>query len=388
MILKKIIEDLNLRRAWGIELYFAFMMILYSYSFMGIPLQVILWGGLFVYLFFKKKKEVNQVFRPLIILTVFILIHDFVYLFIANGNLNAYIMQIIYLGCIFLAVKVFNIEKLKGALNFVAIISIMGLLYQWSIIATGGDVRPIQIPFLDMAQNRLETYSIRPSSFFMEPAAYVAFMYVPLAFSLIDGKYIWSVIIILSEFLTTSTTGLLTSFIIIIAYIFTQKGSLKMRLLIILLGGIMFFSLIHVRAFQTGVDKLVNTDVETNIRLTQGAYVVNTMMAEELLLGAPYHSAYDYCLDGRAPNVLFYDNEVYMSTIWMLILKYGFVGLFLYMLFYIQIVRKKRESIPLVLCLCVTMFSSAYGLGGTFVYTSIPLLLLYYDKNIKIDYGK
>ena len=112
----------------------------------------------------------------------------------------------------------------------------VGLLYQWGLIAAGGEVRPIQLPFLDMGESRLETFSVRPSSFFMEPAAYVAFMYLPLAFSLIERKFIWTAAIILSEFLTTSTTGLLTSFIVLIVYVFTQKVNFKIRFFTVAMG--------------------------------------------------------------------------------------------------------------------------------------------------------
>ena len=375
---RKIIDYLNLRQVGGLELFFALSMGLSAYSFMGIPMQVILWGGLFAMLFFKRRSVSFSAFRPLLVLAIFVLIHDFLYLFIANGNLNAFIMQILYFGCMLMAVNVFNIEKLKGSLNLVAIISMIGLFYQWRIIAAGGDVRPIQIPFLEMSQNRLATFSIRPSSFFMEPAAYVAFMYIPLAFSLIERKFVWTAAIILSEFLTTSTTGLLTSFIMLIVYVFTQKVNFKIRLLTVLMGVGVVFALTYFEVFQTGVNKLENTDVETNMRLVQGPYVVSTMKSEEMIFGVPYHNAYEYCLDGRAPNVVFYKEEVYMSTTWILILKYGFVGLFLYLLFYYRIARGNRQALPLVICLVATMFSSGYGLSGTFVYTGIPLLLLYY----------
>lgn len=375
----KILDYLNIRQAGGIELFFSTLLILSAYSFNGIPLQVILWCLLFVFLLTKKKCKKN-VFRPLAILAVYILIHDFVYLFVANGNVNAFIMQIVYFGCMMMAINVFDINKLKGSLNVIAIITMVGLLYQWGIIAAGGGVHPIEIPFLDMEKNRLESFSIRPSSFFMEPAAYVEFMYIPLMFSLIDKKFIWTAIIIISEFLTTSTTGLLTSFIMLIAYIFTQKVSIKIRLFTLLLGGAMLFSLTHVEAFKGSTEKLDNTDVETNVRLTQGPYVVSTMNREEMVCGAPYSSAYQYCSSGRAPYVVYYGKEVYMSTTWRLILIYGFIGLYLYLSFYYKIIRENRETIPLVACLIVIMFSSGFGVGLSFVYSGIPLLLLCYKK--------
>ena len=38
---RKIINYLNLRQAGGLELFFALLMVLSAYSFMGIPMQVI-----------------------------------------------------------------------------------------------------------------------------------------------------------------------------------------------------------------------------------------------------------------------------------------------------------------------------------------------------------
>lgn len=380
-MLGKILDYLNIRQAGGIELYFATLLIFSAYSFNGVPLQVILWCLLFV-LLLKKKRRNNAVFRPLAILAIYILIHDFVYLFVANGNVNAFIMQIVYFGCMMMAINVFDTNKLKGSLNIIAVISMAGLLYQWGIIAAGNSIHPIQIPFLDMGKSRLESLSIRPSSFFMEPASYVEFMYIPLLFSLIDRKFIWTGIIIASEFLTTSTTGLLTSFIMLIVYIFTQKVNLRVRLLTLLLGGGMLFALTHVEAFKGSTEKLDNTDVETNIRLSQGPYVVSTMNFDEMFFGVQFSSAYQYCSAGRAPYVVFYDEEVFMSTTWKLILIYGIVGLLLYLTFYYKIAKGNRETVPLVVCLIAVMFSSGYGLGLSFVYSGIPLLLLYYKKQI------
>lgn len=374
---RKVIDYLSLRHVGGIELFFATLPILSAYNLMGIPLQVILWGGLFVLLIFSPKKREVPILKSFAILAAFVLVHDFIYLFIARGNLNAYIMQIFYFGCIFMTVKTFNIEKLKGSLNFVAIISMIGLIYQWSIIAAGESVHPIQIPFLNMEEIRLDAVSARPSSFFMEPAAYVAFMYLPLAFSLIDKKFIWTAIIIFSDFLTTSTTGILTSFIMLIVYIFTQDVSIKIKLLTITIGVVIFYTLTNIEVFQAGVDKLKNTDIEANVRLIQGPYIVSTMSPFEMIAGATYNSAYDYCFDGRAPYVVVKENQVFISTVWMLILKYGFVGLFLYLFFYYKIGKGSRKTIPLIICLVATMFSSGFGIGINYVYTSAGLLLMY-----------
>lgn len=376
----KIVDYLNLRDVGLFELFYASIFILSAYSLYGIPLSAVLWVLFAFLLLFKKKQNCITSSKPLIYLAVYCILHEFVYLFIANGNFNAFILQIAYFWCIYKAPSIIDVNKFKGAINWIAIISMGGLLYQWAIIASGGDVRPIGLPFLEMSENRLEVFSIRPSSFFMEPAAFVAFMYAPLAFSLIDKKYIWTFIIILANFLTTSTTGILTSFILLGVYVFTQKVSFKVRLLVIMLGAILFVSLTNVEAFQAGVSKLEETDTESNIRLAQGPYIVSTMHQHEYLFGAAYHDAFHYCLAGRAPMVVFYTESVFMSTFWLILLHYGVTGMILYLLFYYRFIKIDRATLPLIVCLVATMFSSGYGVGPNFVYTSIILFMIVQSK--------
>ena len=379
-MINKLLDYLNLRSIGAIELSFALMLILGGYSFKGVPLSLALPGVLFLILLFRPKlRQVNPL--PIFTLLVgYVLIHDFIYLFVASGNINAYLNLIVNLGLVFLAVGRIDIEKFKGSLNLVALISMVGLLFQWVEVAAGGGVRPIQLPFLDMQEVRLEYLGSRPSSFFMEPAAYAAFMYVPLMFSLIDKKYIWSFIIILSDFLTTSTIGIVTSFIMLLVYVFTQKVSTKTRLLTVLMGGILAFALLSVDAFQGGVDKMENEDIENNTRTSQGPYIVSTMQPYEMVFGSLYPNATDYCLAGRAPDVQFASGLVFISTTWLLILIYGFVGLVLYLLFYYRIGKRSRETIPLIACLIATMFSSSYSFTLTFVYTSVSLMLVMNSK--------
>ena len=70
----------------------------------------------------------------------------------------------------------------------------------------------------------------------------------------------------------------------------------------------------------------------------------------------------------------------------MIILKYGFIGLFLYLLVYYKMLRDNRETIPLIVCLLATMFSSGYGLGINYVYTSTGLLLMYSNYIQELSY--
>lgn len=374
--MKKIINYLHLDKVGWIELYFSSLLIMSPYRFLGIELQIPLWIILFVILISRHKSRNLNYYRPLITLVSFILIHDVIWFFLTGSSIYGLIMKLITLGCMIMSLGVFNFDRFRGAINLISLISICGLLYQWSIISAGGEVRPLELPFLDLPDNRLD-FSIRPSSFFMEPAAYVAFMYVPIYLSLIERKYLWSVVLILSVFLTTSTTGIVTTFIILFVYVATQKNNLKVRAMTIALGVCMGGALLHFEEFQTGITKLEETDVEKTERISQGPYIVSTMNTSELCIGTLSNGAYEYCIkEGRAPYVFYKDESVYMSTIWMIIFMYGILGLFFYLFFYYKLMRDCKKLIPLVVCLFVVMFSASYGLGMYFVYYSISLILL------------
>lgn len=298
-------------------------------------------------------------------------------MFVDKVNINGMIENIILFLSIFVIYPNLNITKLKGSFNWVAIISIAGLIYQWGLLSSGNMVHQLEIPGLSLSAESLERVSVRPSSFFQEPAAYVAFMMCPLTLSLLDKKYIWSIVMILSIFLTTSTTGIFVCFIMLIVSLINSRKLRKRTAFIIGLTTVAsYLALTRFDVFEYGLEKLEDTDLESNVRLRQGPYVVGTMESNEYIFGAPYSSAYNYCVSGRAPLVSFYGESVYMSTFWLMLLLYGVVGLVLYLNVYYQLFKKSRETWSLIACLCVVLFSSGYGIGVFYTYTTIVLLAL------------
>lgn len=380
--MKSIIKYLSLDRIGGFELLFASAPLLSGYSFLGLPFSFLIW---ILILFISLKKNHGRklhLYKPIVLLLVYVFIHDLILVLGAEKNFNGYINTLILMLSIVFAAPVLDIKKLTGSLNIIAIISILGLSYQMTSILAGSGVHPLEIPFLDMSQSRLDFLALRPSSFFMEPAAYTGFMFLPLALSLIENKYIWSICIIISVFLTGSTTGFLTSFIMFGVYMFTQKVGFKYMVWIGIVGTLMFYALSNMEVFEEGREKLNNTDVETNMRLSQGPYVVKTMEPSEYVFGVNYGSPYDYCQSGRASMVTFYTEEVFMSTFWYMILMYGFFGLILYLYVYMLLCIKNRNVIPLVFVLFALLFSSGYSLGVMYAYTMIGLLKIATIKDI------
>lgn len=374
---KIFVDYLNLRDVGLLEMTFALALMLSGFSLGGLPLSVLMWVILLAIVVLQGKMNNFRVYKPLLYLVVYWALHQVVILIADGVNLNVHIQQLIYFAAVFALFPNINIPKLKGCMNWVALISIAGLLYQWSEIARGNMVHQLEIPGLVLDSESIEKMSLRPSSFFQEPSAYTIFMICPLYFALMEKKYVWGISLILSIFLTTSTTGLIISFVILGAS-FISTGMLKVKS--ILLGaslvGVLYFALTNLEAFEAGVDKLENTDAETNVRLTQGRYVVSTMEPSEYVFGVPYSSAYSYCKAGRATNVRYFGESVYMPTFWYMLLLYGVVGLILYLNIYIQILRQSRRTFTLIFALCSVLFSSSYTMGIYFIFPLIILLVV------------
>ena len=378
--MKKILDYLNLRNIGGLEIVFALSPILMGHSLGGIPLSILMWIVMMaVVIMIKRGKRKIRDYRPLTVFVIYWALHQLILLFITDIIFNTLLAQVIFFAAVYFLYPSMNPQKLRGAMNWVALFSIGGLLYQWTIIAGGGMVHPLELPGLSMAENRLETLSIRPSSFYMEPAAYVSFMVCPLAFSLMDKKYIWSVFIILSMFLTTSTTGILLSFIMLTVSLSSNKAKLASLVAVLVMGAGMFYALNTLEIFEEGVSKLENTDASTNVRLSQGPNVVSSMHSTEYIFGVPFSSAYDYCMSGRYTNVLIYGESVYMSTFWNMILLYGIVGLILYLFIYYKLFRISRLNWPLLVGLCATLFSDPDTIQSNYVYKLIFLLVIAYN---------
>ena len=186
-------------------------------------------------------------------------------------------------------------------------------------------------------------------------------------------------IMVLSVFLSTSTTGIVGVFIMLATSLFMQKKMNKSSIIILLLGAGFAFALFNSSFFELGVEKLLTTESGTNEhRLEQGMYIVSTMEPGEWLFGVPYSSPAHYCLSGRATNVAWYgsgaDATVYMSTFWYVILRFGFVGLLIYLNIYLQVFRMSRKVWPLLIFMAANMFSAPDVIGVNYIVCLLVML--------------
>lgn len=383
--LRKICNSLQLGKVGAVEILIAMYPILSSYQYGPVPFSLL---TLLIIIFLLVKKNSNLSFKStkeFKWLTIFVLVHDFLLIFLMVEEvpffyINSYISLIVTLLSIILISPYVNWNKLDGSINWVTGICIIGLVYQYFQVRSGMSVGQLKLPFLPgSGLNRYDILYPRPHSFFEEPAMYSQYMLVPLFIALFKQRYIWAGIIAVSVLLCSSTTGLALVFILLATYLFIGKASKISKALILLLGAGLICTLLNTDVFEQTTNKILkeSTNSSKSVRLTQGPTVFSAMESSEMILGAPYANAYRFCkarglmglvdVYGRGDSSM-----VYVTTLWQLILRFGLVGLCLYMLVYIKLF-KYRDLIPLLSCIIIMTYTASLWFGPAFVFYQIFL---------------
>lgn len=382
MYIKKIIRELNIDKMGFFELMIAIFPILLPFTVVSLGLLVLL-----IVITFTKPKA-NKVYKPLIVLAMYVLLHDIVLFFtmtdVPDTYVNLLLQNVIFFGAIIMISPHVKIEKMIGAINFVAVICIMGMLYQTIQIAMGQTVQPL-IYMFQPSSYFMSKELVRPMSFFLEPSAYVLYMILPLFFAMIRRQYVYLMIIVLSFFASTSTTGLAISFIIPLVYIIKNPSGLKSRIKVLTLMGALFVALISMSIFSASVNKANETEMDSNVRLAQGPMFVLSMPATDYLFGCNYATTYDYYLSGELGtiSVTVYGDNLYLSATWFLIAKYGILGLLLYVFCYLGLARRENVLWPYVICSLLLLFTSEKTFNGVFVFEMIVIQAFIYKNSFK-----
>ena len=369
------LNNLHLRDVGILELLFALYPILSGYDFWGLPGSLFIPVIMIIMAFIFKKHFRIAANKPILFFLGFFIIHEILWIFVMKTVPSYYFNSIISSAVMLITILIIgasiSYKKMVGSINWVALLSSGGMVYHFVIALTGGTFHPLLLPFMPEqgAESRAYEELTRPTSFFWEPASYVAFMMIPLFLAMREKKYIWTTIIVLSIFMSSSTTGLIISFFMVGFFIVTQKAKLGTRLFFLMLAVFMLVILTQTDLFTQSVEKIDNTEISENVRLTQGPLVVSEMQPSNYILGVPYANAYEFCTNNSvSSDIIYYGEDVYMSTFWIVILRFGIIGLIFYLNIYWYFIKHNRQLLPFVLCLIATLFSSSYYLGATFCF--------------------
>ena len=379
--MNRVIHYLCLDKIGFLELLFSFFPITLGYWYFGIP------GDIFMLLlmdFFALTRK-PKIYIPTILKIFFfyVIIHEIIIFYFVAGQpiymLNAIMTHIVVFVSIPLLSSAINLNRLIGSFNIVAIICIVGIVYHFLLISIGGVCSRIRLPLLYAPpSSRFFQESLRPLSFFFEPQSFCSFMLIPLYFSVMKKKILWASIIILSMFLSTSTTGIILAPVVLLTYAYTQNKKSRVKLYYTLLTVIFIYILSTLSIFEQGVEKLQNTDASTNMRLSSGLEYLKHIDLSYCLLGIPAANPTDFFMMGGVKGANLYlslnSGSVFLATFWLLLIKFGVIGLLLYLGTLIYPMKIDRRTMLYGIPLMVGMFSNPDFINSAF---AVELIILY-----------
>ncbi|MFR4303426.1 MAG: hypothetical protein ACLT4H_07030 [Bacteroides thetaiotaomicron] len=377
--MKRIISYLHLKEVGVFELLFVMYPILSGYRYGNIPMLLVILLLLDVVAIYKGRLRVRFDAKYLKLAAFFVVFHETI-LFVTMKSIpsyfvNLYISYIVIFLSIYLVAPMLNYRKLIGSFSWIAIISIGGLLYQYMILLGGGSVTPIPLPFLPALDEGTRVYSFlnRPSSFFWEPQSFCSFMFVPLFLALYEKKMMWAIVITVSMFLSGSTTGIIISLLMLGVSVFSSDVNKTYKFLFVLFGVAMVYLLFNSSLFEAGVSKMEDTTFEENSRLFNGVTLVLRMPFINWITGVNYANVADYYFSGEVGSAFLLEkfDTIYMSTIWMILIKYGLIGTFLYVMTIVGPIKQCRSIYIYAIAIVVTMFSNPDYIGAMYAFEMI-----------------
>lgn len=390
--MKQFVDYFHLDKLKPFEFIYAMYPILSAYQYGSIPFGLLILLIL-DYWAIRKGAEPAQI-KLLSILTIYIIGHEIIVLLINDLNqthINSIISRTIFMLSIFIILPALNYERAAGAIYLVGIICSIGLIYHVLQILSGNTVSPIAIPFLpDLPpDSRVHELSIRPKSFFWEPGGYATFMMLPLLISLLEKKILLASYFFFTMVLSTSTNGIVQGSLLIFLFILMNKIQLRYKLVISVLMGVMVYVFLTSPIFEFGLNKIENTDTETNIRLSTGPSIVENMPAEHIFWGIPVHGIEEYYVQGYTKNFSAVPDDIFVPSFWSIIIDYGIPGLVLNFSLYLLVIFKCRQLSPYVIVLLISQFVQYVSFNSMYVFQFLFMFsYLVYDRDIKIRYKR
>lgn len=387
-MIKKISSYLGFGKMGWSEFIIALFPILAGYSYGSFRLSF----GVLLVLDILIVLKGNNVFLkclPLAFLSIYIVLHDIILALVTFDShaslVNSIILIVVYAVSLFIITPKLDLEKLRSSIFFISFACMIGMIYHISIIAAGGSVSPIKLPFLpDTAPNtRLHEIVQRPTSFFWEPQSYASYMLAPLFFSLKERKIIYASIIAALMIASTSTTGLILSLMMFLLFLFSNRKSKFSAMFIIIAMLVLWYFLTSSSYTAAGLDKFQNTNIEESNRISNGILILQSMDVSNLIFGIPFANVQDAYNSGYfGSSVIVYDDGVmFLSAIWLALVQYGIFGFILFLWPYFWILKKDYNIFPYLACVFAGHFSNPDFFGGAAYTFQIMVMLAFVSGN-------
>ena len=277
---------------------------------------------------------------------------------------------LMYLGIVVLA-NFISEEYIYRVLKVFGVISILGIFYHFIMIYFFNT----PVSSITLGGGNLIGYEdrvhMRPVSFFSEPQAFSSFI-MPFLFLAIKRKDLfWAIIITFSIVLSTSIQGMCISSILWFVFLLKHKIYQQIISFSILITVYFFFSL--TQSFSFTENKISSFDITSDVRITRGFLIYNTMSAKKKAFGVGfgmdnvknYAQSKDDILEWSYGN----DRAGYTSGVSGLLVQFGYVGCALYFLLLFKLyTNSQKENKIFIILILASSFSQNLLFNSWFFY--------------------
>lgn len=383
MMLNRITKHLDFGSA---EFLLAFIPFLTPYGIGIIHMDMLSCFIVAAICYFRRQEKWTPKFYRLFV--AFIIIHELVLCVtmpvMKVSHLNNLINMMVFLFTIMIVGPAIDLEKFKRSTYLLGIIASIGIIYQFKQVLSGNIISPLNLPFMDIffERERGDQMVIRPMSFFDEPASYALYMILPMFFLLIEKKYLWYGLAVICVLLSTSTTGVVSCFSILLLYLIPHAKNKGLVIAVAIIIGLAGYALSNMEEFAATKDKIENTDSSSNSRMSNGPYLATHITPMELVLGINASNIQDYVKSHKElyKGIITFGvtDGFFVSSLWLILLKFGIIGFVLYYFIYYKLIRYDINLLPLLGTEAAVSYFGTVGISFYFsivVITSIAFIM-------------
>ena len=341
------------------------------------------------------KIHIDQKMKYFFYFLIFVIARDLIRCVLGPDSLQTQINRIIEYTLTFVLVFIvcsrdFDEDSLYTSWKFFGTIYCIGLLYHIVLIyILGQGAYPISIIPGYALRSEEAVVAYRPTSFFAEPSSF-ADAIIPLEFMSLKRKDI-KIAIAATVFvlLSTSTVGVILSIILWLQFVMERDVSKKTKVFTFIVAIGIAWIFVNGSLFQTSYDKLLRVasgGSTVHSRITGSFDVVGSMDPLSLLFGTNYNEVNNYIANnlgrfasGSEAVKSWSRIGVFMNTIARTIFMYGIIGLMMFLLPFVHLLRKPDYNAKqYIIMIIVAAFGQTMLLNP--YYFMVVIFALFFDK--------
>ena len=317
---------------------------------------------------------------------------------VRNGDISSsYLFNIIvpflYIIIISSVVQSINTKRLIISYHVIGLIASFVIIYQFVMLQVFGlPAKPITI--LPVADSDLHFWGDmlgeRPSAFFSEPQAFASFLFPIYIIAWSQKKYILFFLYAIALLFSMSSLGIVVCFSVLLYY--SLKGISFTRLVPLFVAFFICIMLFISGLMDESIEKILKTSLSDDIRLIRGFIILSYFSINDWLFGLGDGLLKFVVNSVKEPWVKIYLLEskhllTYTSSFSGIIIRYGILGILLYMLLIRSIIRKLAASRLSLLGLLMLLLSFVQ----TIMFNSwflFYLLIIYSISHFKIEHNE